>query len=109
MAVDDTTIPNINCKLVEFLGYKNDHLEMKVEFFAHKEKLLKESLLLVFEDQKHQEKKEHVKLIISARVLGRGKGTPMLRNGIHCSGIEADDESDVSDWVGFSRNETDEL
>jgi len=33
----------------------------------------------------------------------------MLRNGIHCIGIEADDESDVSDWVGFSRNEVDEL
>lgn len=31
----------------------------------------------------------------------------MLRNGIHCTGIEIDDESDASDWAGFSRNEVD--
>jgi hypothetical protein len=32
---------------------------------------------------------------------GRGKGTPLLRNGIRCIGVELDDESEASDWHGF--------
>lgn len=31
----------------------------------------------------------------------------MLRNGIHCTGIENDEESDASDWAGFSKNDVD--
>jgi len=57
LIIDDTSIPNINCKLTEYNGFKNDYLEMKIEFFAHKEKLLKESLMLLFEDQRQPEKK----------------------------------------------------
>jgi Domain of unknown function (DUF4517) len=76
---------------------------MDVEFFAHKEKLLKEELKLTSPtDPAHK-----YKLTFQARVLGRGKGTPMLRNGIHCIEIVADDESDASDWHGFSRNDSD--
>jgi hypothetical protein len=33
--------------------------------------------------------------------IGRGKGTPLLRNGIKCIGVELDDESEASDWQGF--------
>jgi hypothetical protein len=76
---------------------------MDVEFFAHKEKLLKEELKLTANNDPN----DKFKLMFQARVLGRGKGTPMLRNGIHCIGIDADDESDASDWHGFSRNDSD--
>jgi hypothetical protein len=31
---------------------------------------------------------------------GKHKGTPSLRNGIHCLRIEPDDEEE-SDWQGF--------
>lgn len=99
-----TSVPNVNCKLAEYLGYKDDHIELKIDYFAHKERLLKETLICVFANA---DKKQQLKLVISARVLGRGKGTPMLRNGIHCTGIEIDDESDASDWAGFSRNDVD--
>jgi hypothetical protein len=34
-------------------------------------------------------------------LAGRGKGTPLLRNGIRCIGVELDDESEASDWQGF--------
>ena len=34
-------------------------------------------------------------------LLGKGKGTPALRRGIHCIGVEVDDESEQSDWQGF--------
>ena len=94
--------------MVEFTGVhqkegeKTPHYGMKLEFFAHKEKLLKEELH--FHDANNSHIK--VKIILAARVLGRGKGTPMLRNGIHCTGIELEDESEASDWAGFSRTDT---
>lgn len=34
-------------------------------------------------------------------LLGKGKGTPLLKNGIKCIGVEVDDESEASDWQGF--------
>ncbi|KAH7979393.1 hypothetical protein HPB49_009311 [Dermacentor silvarum] len=40
-------------------------------------------------------------LMLNARVLGKGKGTPFLKTGIHCIGIEMEEESDQSDWQGF--------
>ena len=37
-------------------------------------------------------------LTLSARVLGKGKGTPMLKSGIHLLGVEhADDDSTASE------------
>jgi hypothetical protein len=87
LKVDEAALPNVHCKLLTFKGESNEFYEAEIEFFAHKEKLLKEELNLITSDEKH------LKLIFSARVLGRGKGTPMLKNGIHLLGIEDDDES----------------
>ena len=44
------------------------------------------------------------KFVFHARVLGKGKGTPMLKNGIKClAAIPDPDESDLnSDWQGFT-------
>lgn len=33
--------------------------------------------------------------------LGKGKGTPSLKQGIHCVRVDRDDETDDSDWQGF--------
>ncbi|XP_055714600.1 UPF0687 protein C20orf27 homolog [Phlebotomus papatasi] len=98
LAGDERALPNVNCKFIEISGKVGSHFDLKVEFFAHKEKLLREELNLV----NVQNTSEKLKLVLSARVLGRGKGTPMLRNGIHCVGVEADEESEASDWQGFS-------
>ena len=40
---------------------------------------------------------------VVARVLGKGKGTPMLRNGIKCleTITDLDTETEASDWQGF--------
>lgn len=67
---------------------------IKVEYFAHKEKLLREELKLV----NAHNSVELLRLIVSARVLGKGKGTPMLRNGIHCLSYDSDNESSKSDY-----------
>jgi Domain of unknown function (DUF4517) len=90
LKVDEASVPNINCKLLTFKGdttEQSQFYEAEFEFFAHKEKLLKEELKLLTCDEKP------VKLLFSARVLGRGKGTPMLKNGVHLLGIEDDEES----------------
>lgn len=71
---------------------KEKFFVIKVEYFAHKEKLLREELKLV-----NANNAVELKLIVSARVLGKGKGTPMLRNGIHCLSYDSDNESNKSD------------
>lgn len=68
---------------------EEDYHYIKVEYFAHREKLLREELKLI----NSKDAEELLKLVITARVLGKGKGTPMLRNGIHCLGFEGDEES----------------
>ncbi|KAI8120952.1 hypothetical protein FF38_05440 [Lucilia cuprina] len=101
---DVSTVPNLHCRITEFSGVKHDEhdfYEMKIEFFAYKEKLLRETLHIVNSNND----KEVLKLLIAARVLGKGKGTPMLRNGIHCIGMEKDDdESEASDFPGFGKD-----
>ena len=33
---------------------------------------------------------------------GKGKGTPALRNGIHCNQVDEEEDSDaMTDWQGF--------
>lgn len=34
-------------------------------------------------------------------LVGKGKGTPALRNGIRCTQVDDDNDSDVTDWQGF--------
>jgi hypothetical protein len=97
LVADTNHIPNVNCKIIEYQGIDKDgHVCLKIEFFAHKEKLLRETLAI-----KNLKTDASMSLMFHARVLGRGKGTPMLRNGIHSIGIEADEESEASDWHNF--------
>lgn len=100
---DVSTVPNLHCRITEFTGCKHDEhdiYEMKIEFFAYKEKLLRETLHIVNANND----KEVLKLVIAARVLGKGKGTPMLRAGIHCIGVERDEESEASDFPDFGKD-----
>lgn len=63
---------------------------------AHKEKLLTETLEL----SSAEDSSNSLTVVIKARVLGKGKGTPSLKDGIHCIAVEMD-EDDMSDWQGF--------
>lgn len=40
--------------------------------------------------------------VLLLSLVGKHKGTPMLKNGIKCIGMDADDESEQSDWAGFA-------
>lgn len=74
---------------------KGHHLV--VEFNAHKEKLMKEKVTI----RSKERPDDVVFLIFFARVLGKFKGTPSLKNGVHCVRIDSDDEEE-SDWQGFN-------
>lgn len=76
----------------------SSYCNIHVEYFAHDEHLLKEELKLV----NAQNAQDVLKFVITARVLGRGKGTPMLRTGIHCIGSEEPPEA-----TGFESDESD--
>lgn len=43
----------------------------------------------------------HVKVCIDARIMGKNKGTPMLKEGVKCIHIPDDSVSEASDWQGF--------
>ena len=61
-----------------------------------KEKLVREKISLNCENCP-------LKIEMVARVLGKGKGTPMLRDGIKCVEVlnDLDTETEASDWQGF--------
>ncbi|KAI1297278.1 UPF0687 protein C20orf27 -like protein [Halotydeus destructor] len=72
------------------------HCCVTVEFTANKERLMKEKIVL------HSSlSAKELKLTLISRVLGKGKGTPSLRTGIKCIGVDLADESEQSDWQGF--------
>ncbi|CAH0383778.1 unnamed protein product [Bemisia tabaci] len=90
------TVPNFNCTFSK-IEVDANQVNFFVELFAHKEKLLKEELAF----QMNNEGDKTI-LQLTARVLGKGKGTPLLKDNIHCIGVEQDeDESEASDWQGF--------
>ena len=91
---NDDPVPNINCRMVR-MKVSEDTIEMVIKFKTVKEKLVREKIVLKSDEDK-------VSLEFVARVLGKGKGTPMLRSGIKCVEVLPDpDETEASDWQGF--------
>lgn len=88
-AVAAAAVNTNNCKLIEYHKDEKSNgllvLDLCVEFLAYKEKFLREELQLLLNDT------DAVTFIITARVLGKGKGTPLLRNGIQTLSIDVDD------------------
>jgi len=71
-------------------------LQLKTQFDG----LLDFSFVLKSESPEHPP----VKVIVLAKVLGRNKGTPLLKQGVRCLGRASDDADDTdtaSDWDGF--------
>ena len=90
----DDPVPNINCRVAE-IEVTEDTVNMLIKFKAVKEKLVREKI-------KVRSLNNEVSLEIIARVLGKGKGTPMLRSGIKCVHVQPDpEETEASDWQGF--------
>ncbi|XP_011312336.1 uncharacterized protein [Fopius arisanus] len=86
--IEDTGNPN--CKIIDFTVEKDD-LKLKVELLAYQE-FLKEAVRV-----KCCESGAPLTVTLKARVLGKDKGTPVLKNGVRSIAIEADDDDDLSD------------
>lgn len=68
---------------------------LKIDLLAYKEKILKEEVEMTC-----CESGSPLKIRLNSRVLGKGKGTPLLRNGIRSIAInndEEDDEDEISE------------
>lgn len=108
LVADNNFAANAHCRLADRVTELHKHPEkpvdaenatpapakqkffvIKVEYFVHKEHQTREELKMVNANNSV----ELLKLIVTARVLGRGKGTPMLRNGIHCIGYLGEPEA----------------
>ncbi|XP_077992252.1 adipose-secreted signaling protein-like [Glandiceps talaboti] len=75
----------------------NGH-DLQLELVTRKDGVMQEE----FQLKSQTDESKHVKIILHARVLGRHKGTPLLKDGIHSIGYEVpEDESEASDWAGF--------
>ncbi|KAK3768216.1 hypothetical protein RRG08_031748 [Elysia crispata] len=70
--------------------------DITLTFSAVKEKIVKETITIMSKNQSPKP----LTMTLHARVLGKGKGTPSLKKGIHCVRIEWDEESEGSDWQG---------
>ncbi|XP_076308183.1 adipose-secreted signaling protein-like isoform X1 [Tachypleus tridentatus] len=104
LAVRSQNPPNLNLRVTDLCPVEGAHegpeipYRITLELIAYKEKLLREQVLLeacgssIF----------IITLLLHARVLGKGKGTPFLKNGIRCIGQEMDEEeSEYSVWQGY--------
>ena len=73
-----------------------------VQMRTLKAKLSKERIVIV-PGGADDEQSASTEILLHARVLGKGKGTPMLKNGVKCLEKFPDpDETDANtDWQGF--------
>jgi len=75
----------------------SEYGNLVLDFKAGKAKLMKDTLKL----RSASEPFISLELQLVARVLGKGQGTPMLKDGIHIIAVDLDEESEASDWQGF--------
>ncbi|XP_076677995.1 adipose-secreted signaling protein isoform X3 [Andrena cerasifolii] len=80
---------NPNCRIID-VGQEKDGLRLKVELLAFKEKILKDEVQIMCCNAGTP-----LKIQLNARVLGKDKGTPLLRNGIRSVAVEGSDEDEV--------------
>lgn len=91
-------LQNLHCRVTSCVPTDDgEGHTINLEFHAYKDKLVNEFLVLTNADNS-----KSLTLKLMARVLGKNKGTPMIRNGIKCVGIDADEDSEQSDWAGFN-------
>jgi len=89
----ETPVP-IHVKFMDLVKTETG-ASLKFVFKALHDKVTKEKLFLANKEG------VEIQFEVIARVLGKGKGTPLLRSGIHVLSVENPDETEGSDWKGF--------
>lgn len=69
---------------------------VKVKVKTIKEGAISEKIELISE----KDDQKWVKVSVTAKVLAKGQGTPLLKDGVKMISHEYQDESDFSDWQG---------
>lgn len=96
--VEADPLQNINVKVTDIMPSEDGKgHEITVEFAANKEKMQRENIVLT----SASDSTKKLTLAFQARVLGKGKGKPSLKKGIHVIRVEVEEESELSDWQGF--------
>ncbi|XP_078603056.1 uncharacterized protein LOC144877053 [Branchiostoma floridae x Branchiostoma japonicum] len=78
-------------------GNQQDSHTLVLEVCTEKDGVVKEELFLTTEED--ATKKIFVEL--HARIMGKGKGTPLLKEGVRCLKVNVEEDSEISDWAGF--------
>ncbi|KAI8482400.1 hypothetical protein Bbelb_398850 [Branchiostoma belcheri] len=78
-------------------GNTQDSHTLVLEICTEKDGVVKEELFLTTEEDATQ--KMWVEL--HARIMGKGKGTPLLKEGVRCLKVNVEEDSEISDWAGF--------
>ncbi|CAH1254212.1 C20orf27 [Branchiostoma lanceolatum] len=78
-------------------GNHQDSHTLVLEVCTEKDGVVKEELFLTTEED--ATKKMWVEL--HARIMGKGKGTPLLKEGVRCTKVNVEEDSEISDWAGF--------
>lgn len=89
-------LPNLNLRVTSITAVPEGH-SIKCEYTAQREGVLKEEMVLASEANDET----FIKVAVQARVLDRHHGTPMLLEGVRCTGAEPEYDSEQSDWHGF--------
>eukprot|EP00095_Tigriopus_kingsejongensis_P001648 snap_masked-scaffold801_size95070-processed-gene-0.4 protein:Tk01648 transcript:snap_masked-scaffold801_size95070-processed-gene-0.4-mRNA-1 annotation:"oxysterol-binding protein 2" len=92
----ETEPPNLHCRVFNIEDDGGHDARIFLQFLARKDKICSETIYLT---DGHSE----VQLKVQAKVLGKGKGTGALRNGIKCIAIIQDpnESENDTDWKGF--------
>ena len=95
---EDTDTPSI-IRILKMEPSDGDNIDFTFEVIPTKEKLYREKVVLVDANNKT----DKCTIVLHCRVLGKGKGTPMLKDGIKCTATLPDpnDSESQSDWQGF--------
>uniref|UniRef100_A0A8D0FZK9 Adipose-secreted signaling protein n=1 Tax=Strix occidentalis caurina TaxID=311401 RepID=A0A8D0FZK9_STROC len=88
-------LPSLNLRVIGITPLPEGNV--KCEYTAHREGVLKEEMVLASELSQGA----GVKVVVQARVMDRHHGTPMLLDGVRCVGAELEYDSEQSDWHGF--------
>ena len=93
-----TDIPSIS-RILKIEAKDDNLVNFTFEVIPTKDKLYREKVKLVDANDKTKQ----CTIVLHCRVLGKGKGTPMLKDGIKCTGALPDpnDSESQSDWQGF--------
>ncbi|XP_075222640.1 adipose-secreted signaling protein isoform X2 [Lycorma delicatula] len=83
----DSNSQNINCVSSNVLSHTDKDVKFQVEYHTHKDKIIDEILKYKLDCSERI-----ISVLVISQVLGKGKGTALLKKGVHCMGVLSHEE-----------------